>query len=291
MQTLYDLLGALPNDDAGALRAAFRRAVKGAHPDIRPGDPDAARKIPGNRPRQRNSRRCRTARGLRRSLGPRAPGAGSDIQIRHRRQDSEAGLRGVRLRRRFGFDRRGLSAVHADVGGIGRSVCSCQRRHAGIARDRRRQPGGTTGYRGRRRTVRQAATFRLSRRDDRRKRGHTNRCGEHSVSRFRPVSRPGHKPRGMPEGLRRRRPQRVRRHRVGKTDRKGEPCQIGADDGPEAALRSGRDRASGASVAATAHGGTGSVATGGDSQPCDGAEISSIRLSRSGRRHRDRMRR
>ncbi len=45
MQTLYDLLGALPNDDAGALRAAFRRAVKGAHPDIRPGDPDAARRF------------------------------------------------------------------------------------------------------------------------------------------------------------------------------------------------------------------------------------------------------
>ena len=42
MDTLYDLLGALPHDDAESLRAAFRRAVKGAHPDIRPGDPDAA---------------------------------------------------------------------------------------------------------------------------------------------------------------------------------------------------------------------------------------------------------
>ncbi|QWG19357.1 DnaJ domain-containing protein [Bradyrhizobium sediminis] len=40
--TLYELLGALPNDDAEGLRTAFRRAVKGAHPDIRPGDPDAA---------------------------------------------------------------------------------------------------------------------------------------------------------------------------------------------------------------------------------------------------------
>jgi hypothetical protein len=36
------LLGALPHDDAETLRVAFRRAVKGAHPDIRPGDPDAA---------------------------------------------------------------------------------------------------------------------------------------------------------------------------------------------------------------------------------------------------------
>jgi curved DNA-binding protein CbpA len=42
MKTLYDLLGALPHDDAEGLRTAFRRAVKGAHPDIRPGDPDAA---------------------------------------------------------------------------------------------------------------------------------------------------------------------------------------------------------------------------------------------------------
>jgi curved DNA-binding protein CbpA len=45
MTTLYDLLGALPHDDAEGLRTAFRRAVKGAHPDIRPGDPDAALKF------------------------------------------------------------------------------------------------------------------------------------------------------------------------------------------------------------------------------------------------------
>jgi len=43
--TLYELLGALPNDDAEGLRTAFRRAVKGAHPDIHPGDPDAAWKF------------------------------------------------------------------------------------------------------------------------------------------------------------------------------------------------------------------------------------------------------
>src|SRR5208282_2065543 len=42
MKTLYDLLEALPHDEAEGLRAAFRRAVKGAHPDIRHGDPDAA---------------------------------------------------------------------------------------------------------------------------------------------------------------------------------------------------------------------------------------------------------
>ena len=45
MDTLYDLLGALPRDDAEELRAAFRRAVKGAHPDLNPGDPDAGEKF------------------------------------------------------------------------------------------------------------------------------------------------------------------------------------------------------------------------------------------------------
>src|ERR1700733_3439234 len=45
METLYDLLGALPEDDADSLRAAFRRAVKGSHPDINPGDPHAALKF------------------------------------------------------------------------------------------------------------------------------------------------------------------------------------------------------------------------------------------------------
>jgi curved DNA-binding protein CbpA len=42
MSTLYELLGALSHDDAEALRTAFRKAVKGAHPDLKPDDPDAA---------------------------------------------------------------------------------------------------------------------------------------------------------------------------------------------------------------------------------------------------------
>jgi tetratricopeptide (TPR) repeat protein len=45
MDTLYDLLGALPRDDAEELRGAFRRAVKGTHPDLHPGDPDAGFKF------------------------------------------------------------------------------------------------------------------------------------------------------------------------------------------------------------------------------------------------------
>jgi curved DNA-binding protein CbpA len=42
MGTLYDLLGALPGDDAGELRTAFRKAAKATHPDINPDNPDAA---------------------------------------------------------------------------------------------------------------------------------------------------------------------------------------------------------------------------------------------------------
>jgi tetratricopeptide (TPR) repeat protein len=45
MDTLYDLLGALPHDNAESLRVAFRKAVKGTHPDLRPGDPDAGMKF------------------------------------------------------------------------------------------------------------------------------------------------------------------------------------------------------------------------------------------------------
>jgi curved DNA-binding protein CbpA len=45
MGTLYDLLGALPGDDADGLRAAFRRAAKATHPDMNADDPDAARRF------------------------------------------------------------------------------------------------------------------------------------------------------------------------------------------------------------------------------------------------------
>ena len=42
MGTLYDLLGALPNDDAEGLRTAFRKAAKATHPDLNPDIPEAA---------------------------------------------------------------------------------------------------------------------------------------------------------------------------------------------------------------------------------------------------------
>lgn len=41
MGTLYDLLGALPSDDAEDLRTAFRKAAKATHPDLNPDNPDA----------------------------------------------------------------------------------------------------------------------------------------------------------------------------------------------------------------------------------------------------------
>jgi hypothetical protein len=45
MGTLYDLLGALPSDDAEELRTAFRKAAKATHPDTNPDNPDAALKF------------------------------------------------------------------------------------------------------------------------------------------------------------------------------------------------------------------------------------------------------
>jgi curved DNA-binding protein CbpA len=45
MGTLYDLLGALPSDDADGLRAAFRRAAKATHPDMNADDPEAPRRF------------------------------------------------------------------------------------------------------------------------------------------------------------------------------------------------------------------------------------------------------
>jgi curved DNA-binding protein CbpA len=42
MRTLYDLLGARPDDDVEALKAAFRKAAKANHPDLHAGDQYAA---------------------------------------------------------------------------------------------------------------------------------------------------------------------------------------------------------------------------------------------------------
>lgn len=42
MQNFYDLLGARPDDDAEAIKRAFRKAAKACHPDHHGGDPEAA---------------------------------------------------------------------------------------------------------------------------------------------------------------------------------------------------------------------------------------------------------
>src|SRR5712692_211129 len=42
MKTLYDLLGARPDDDADGLRDAFRKDAKANHPDLHAGDRDAS---------------------------------------------------------------------------------------------------------------------------------------------------------------------------------------------------------------------------------------------------------
>jgi TPR repeat protein len=44
-KSLYDLLGARENDDAEALKKAFRKAIKANHPDLHPGDPDAVERF------------------------------------------------------------------------------------------------------------------------------------------------------------------------------------------------------------------------------------------------------
>jgi curved DNA-binding protein CbpA len=45
MKTLYELLGARPDDDAESIRAAYRKAAKANHPDNNPGDPDAPQRF------------------------------------------------------------------------------------------------------------------------------------------------------------------------------------------------------------------------------------------------------
>src|SRR6516162_1783185 len=41
METLYDLLGAHPDDDAESLKNAYRQAAMANHPDHHAGDPEA----------------------------------------------------------------------------------------------------------------------------------------------------------------------------------------------------------------------------------------------------------
>jgi DnaJ-domain-containing protein 1 len=44
-KTLYELLRVRAGDDTETLQSAFRNAAKASHPDLNPGDPDAARRV------------------------------------------------------------------------------------------------------------------------------------------------------------------------------------------------------------------------------------------------------
>jgi curved DNA-binding protein CbpA len=46
-RTLYDLIGASPDDDTEGLKEAFYKAVKANHPDLHPDDPDATVRLSG----------------------------------------------------------------------------------------------------------------------------------------------------------------------------------------------------------------------------------------------------
>jgi DnaJ domain len=98
----YDLLGALPNDDADELRAAFRRAVKRVHPDINPEDLDAGLKI--RRIVRANEilgdAEQRAAYGVRPSRQPFLDAAGCDPWL----EGWRPGAVGFALRARLGVD-------------------------------------------------------------------------------------------------------------------------------------------------------------------------------------------
>ena len=135
MKTLYDLLGALPHDDAEGLRTAFRKAVKGAHPDLRPDDPDAAPKF----------REIVRANEILRDLDQREAydhllclahvEQRSGVQTAGRlHKDLQARLRRDGVRRRLHHDGGGIFAVHAHVGRLGRAIGRHRRRRGHIAR-------------------------------------------------------------------------------------------------------------------------------------------------------------
>lgn len=103
MRTLYELIGALPEDDADELRAAFRRAVKANHPDLHPDDPEASREF----------RRIVRANAI--LSDPRQRQAYDQMLENARRQQPPAKRRGVATAaRRIGFDAM-VSAVASVV--------------------------------------------------------------------------------------------------------------------------------------------------------------------------------
>jgi curved DNA-binding protein CbpA len=137
MKTLYDLLGALADDGAEDLRTAFRRAVKGTHPDLNPDDPDAALKF----------RQIVRANEILSDEEQRAIRAGVGFAARRRRRASQDRFRHDGAGRGRRSIDRGISAVHAHIGGVSRGAAGqgCNDRQFGPARGR--QFGAVAGSR------------------------------------------------------------------------------------------------------------------------------------------------
>ncbi len=101
------------------LRTAFRRAVKGAHPDIRPDDPDAALKfrqiVRASEILGDAEQRAAYDHLLELARLEQESASGHAIAARiHKLASGVIALAGV-----LGRDCRGIFAVHAHVGGIG----------------------------------------------------------------------------------------------------------------------------------------------------------------------------
>jgi tetratricopeptide (TPR) repeat protein len=110
MTSLYDLLGARADDDEHAIKKAFRNAVKAHHPDLHPGDPDAALRF----------RRIITASAVLRDAKQRAA---YDQLLEHERQQIRLRLGHEHLqlqyqRRQIWWMRIGATVSVAAVGGL-----------------------------------------------------------------------------------------------------------------------------------------------------------------------------
>jgi tetratricopeptide (TPR) repeat protein len=110
MTSLYDLLGAREDDDAHAIRKAFRNAVKAHHPDLHPGDPDAVLRF----------RRIITASAVLRDARQRAA---YDQMLEFERQQIKRRLDHQHLqlqyqRRQIWWKRIGATAAVAVIGGL-----------------------------------------------------------------------------------------------------------------------------------------------------------------------------
>ncbi len=112
MRSLYDVLGARMDDDAHAIKKAFRAAVKKHHPDLHPGDPDAVLRF----------RQIITASAILRDKKQRAAYdqlLGERQQIRQKRDQRLLQLQYQRRQTRLKLGAIAAAAVFALAGGYG----------------------------------------------------------------------------------------------------------------------------------------------------------------------------